>query len=128
VQGSPIEQGIVAFAKGINPSYATTYVLERLHTFRNANTTRSLLERYGYLKYLLQSGGYRVEEVSPRMARKHLGLVEKEEVYEYFKKLYTGLRLTSHMTDALAVALYQADRDGYEFRPGELLLTEDLKP
>lgn len=96
------------------------FVMEVLHNFRNAVTTRSLLERYGFLKWSLKAVQFEVEEVSPDMARSFLGTKEKEDTFRYFTKYFDGSMLTNNHTDALAVAIYQSTLDGYKFAPNRL--------
>lgn len=113
-KGSPVEQLHSILGELPYKKADVVFVLEKLYNFRNAKTTRSLLERYGYLKYTLIERGFRVEEVHPRMARNFLKVATKEDVFRYFIPFYRGnLYLSSNHTDALAVALYQADCDGW---------------
>lgn len=88
-------------------------VFEKQHNFLNAKTTRNLLERYGFLKYSLLSLHYRVEEVSPKVARHALGVKTKQEMLQLLHPYYHGSRkFTDNHADAAAVALYQMCQDG----------------
>lgn len=92
------------------------FVMEQMHYFRNAKTIRSLVERYGYLKYSLLGLGYPVYEVAPSVARHHLGVKSKKETHSLFLPHFDGEKFTSNHSDALAVALKQACDDGENFR------------
>lgn len=115
VKGTPIEQLIYIKEQLEAIRGEVVVVMEQMHYFRNAKTIRSLVERYGYLKYTLLEAGYRVEEVAPRVARSHFGAAGKEEMFRLFMPYFDGTALTSNHTDALAVALKQACDDGENF-------------
>lgn len=100
------------------------FVIERLHNFQNKNTVRSLLERTGFIKYSLISAGFRVEEVSPLMARAYLGVSTKENLRVKLEQYFTGIRMTDDHSDALAVALYQASLEGYQLDFRKLTIQE----
>lgn len=90
------------------------FLLEKPLHFRNANTLRQLVERYGYIKHsLIHAGVYRVEELNLNSVRKHLQCRSKEEVFRFFVPLYLGDYLTSDHTDAAALCLYQAAVEGH---------------
>lgn len=89
-------------------------IIEQLNDFMNANTTRSLLERIGYLKNSLLKVGADIKMVNAMSVRKYLGVKGKEGVKELFSKY----GLDSDQSDALAVMLY-----GLELSPD--VLTED---
>lgn len=99
----------------LNENIEPIFVLERQHNFLNANTARSLLERLGYIKYSLLSIGYTVHEAGTAEVRSFLKCKTKEETFRFFHPIYRGNALTDNHTDALALALYQADQDGYVF-------------
>lgn len=94
-----------------NNSYI--FIIEELHTFRNGNTTRFLLEMTGYIKYSLIDSGYRVVDVAPSEVRKYLGTKDKKGTLDFFLPRYTGSNLTNNHTDALGLAIYQAAQDGH---------------
>lgn len=92
----------------------TIFVLEKPFHFQNANTTRSLLERYGFIKYSLLGFGYQVREPNLNSARAWLGVRDKQGVFDhYVPHLNSGRMLTSNHTDALLVAMYEAQQDGF---------------
>ncbi len=103
------------------------FVMEMIHSFQNAVTTRSLLERYGYIKHTLRSTGFPVVEVSPSPVRHFLGAAGKREVYDLLKPYYKGERLRDDHTDALACALFRSNLDGYEFKLDDLVIQDIVK-
>lgn len=117
VKGTPIQQlGVLgpilaAFSKRY-PFVGLS--MEKQHNFINANTARSLSERYGFLRWTLTGLGFTVNEVSPRPARKLLGVVTKQECFDKFVPYFKGEALTSDHTDALAVCIFSAYQDGYK--------------
>lgn len=117
VKGEPVEQLLFISQHILN--YAAEhvefiFVMEKQHNFRNATTARSLLERYGYLKYSLLSIGYEVREAGPHPVRKNICCKSKEETFRRFIPFYEGDVLTDNHTDALALALWASAQDGYE--------------
>lgn len=94
-------------------TYECIFVIERLHSYRNKTTVRSLLERSGYIKWSLTAQGYKVLEASPDMVRSHLGVNGKVTMFDKLLPYYNGKRLTADHTDALACAMYQAELDGW---------------
>lgn len=121
-KGSPIEQFIYIdvivktmfkFGRGHIDFTQIKFVFEELHNFRNAKTTRSLCERYGFLKYSLLKNSCQVSEIPPKMARSLLGLAGKKETFDFFSARYVGSMFSSDHADALAVALCQAHVDGF---------------
>lgn len=122
-KGNPIEQ-LNTIKKLLNiymttnnyktiSNYPYTFVIEELKTFRNAHTTRLLLEMTGYIRYSLVSLGYRVLEVAPSIVRSYLDTKTKQGTLDFFLPRYTGSNLTNNHTDALALAIYQAHADGH---------------
>lgn len=116
VKGNPIQQLgvigplIIALMKDfpqINIS------MEKQHNFFNADTARSLVERYGFIKWTLTGSGFVVNEVSPKPARKLLEVNSKEECFRKFCNYYKGTALTSDHTDALALCIFSAHQEGY---------------
>lgn len=113
-KGTPVEQlaTIIAVISHLRLGWVDSsqivLVMEKLHNFRNAVSTRSLLERYGYLKNSLLERGYQVQEVSPKEARSFLGVGGKEETFHLLKTRFQGTLFSSDHADALAIALYQA--------------------
>lgn len=89
------------------------FCFEKVFHFRNAKTTRDLVERYGFMKYTLLHGRYRVVEVHLRSARSWLGVKSKQENLMHFVPHYMGSMLTSDHADATSCALYQAHLEGH---------------
>lgn len=87
-------------------------VFELPNHFRNGKGTRTLLGRYGYLRWSLVDEMLDIHEVNLNSARAFLKCKSKEEVLDFFLPWYTGSCLTDDHTDALAVAMYQAHKDG----------------
>lgn len=121
-KGTPIELAdkvgrLITYVRKVNiwPTDNITFAVERLHLVRNMNTVRSLLERYGYIKYNLLAAGYEVLEYGPLPPRKFLGkeFTTKEEVFTFMRQEFKGPLLTSNHTDALAQALYAAHKQGF---------------
>lgn len=109
VRGTPLEQRRFICERAKEDM---VYVFEKQHHFRNAVTARSLLERYGYLKWFLLDAKMLVREASPLPVRKLLGCKNKDTVHRIMMPFIVGMHLTSNHTDALAVALYAAHQDG----------------
>lgn len=106
-----------------------TFVLELPLHFQNANTSRSLIERYGYLKHsLIRAGVYEVVEVNLNSVRKYLGCKTKEDVFRFFQPLYEGDYLTSDHADAAALCLYQASVEGHTVDLSRLKVRDWRKP
>lgn len=123
IKGNPLEQ--FHWIYHLIPSGELCLVLEKMVHFRNAKTTRSLLERYGFLKYSFLDRDFRVEEVHPGLARKFIGAKSKEDVKRYFwnREIACGVQpLSEHQADALTVALYQSHLEGCEIYYPELTL------
>lgn len=102
------------------------FVLEKIFHFRNANTTRSLLERYGYMKHSLLDRAARVEEAHPLAARRLLKARSKGQVLRMLQA-YSGECMTQDGADALAVAIFQAHKDGWIFDPIRLVVKGDAR-
>lgn len=126
VKGSPVDQlrYMTKVVLATDEGAELVFVIERLHNFQNKTTVRSLLERSGFLKYSLIACGFRVEEVSPLMARAHLGVSTKEDVRVKLEQYFTGIRMTDDHSDALAVALYQASLEEYQLDFRKLTIQE----
>lgn len=102
-QGSPQEQlDMLVDVLGEEEVKNCTFYVEQLNTFINANTTRSLLLRSGYLCGTLEKFGGKVEFVNAMTVRKHLGAKKKEDV----QKMFSDYKLTSDEADALACLLF----------------------
>lgn len=102
-QGSPQEQlEMLLDVLGEDEIGKCKFFVEQLNTFINANTTRSLLLRSGYLCGTLERLGGEVEFVNAMTVRKHLGAKKKEDV----QKLFSDFKLTSDEADALACLLF----------------------
>jgi hypothetical protein len=97
------------------------FCLEMPHHFQNANTTRSLLERYGYIKNVLLGAGFKVREPNLNSARAWLGVKDKQAVLMHYIPYFAGgAILTSDHADALLMAQFQASKDGIEPKWEEL--------
>lgn len=100
--GSPIEQlEMLQDVLGEDLAGVTVY-MEQENTFRNANTTRSILHRVGYLKNSLERMGAEIKMVNAMSARKFLGVKGKENV----KQLFSDFNLSGDESDALAVLMF----------------------
>ena len=100
--GTPIEQlETLQDVVGEDLKGAKIYI-EQENTFRNANTTRSILHRVGYLKNSLEKIGAEIVMVNAMSARKHLGAKCKADVSGLFSKF----GLNSDESDALAVLMF----------------------
>jgi hypothetical protein len=84
-----------------------TFFVEKLNCFVNADTTRSLLLRTGYITGVLEKMGANVEYVIATQARKFQGVSGKAEA----KGLFPGL--TSDEADAVVVLLYGLQKMHY---------------
>lgn len=98
------------------------FVMEILPSFQNAHTTRSLLERYGYIKHTLKCTGFPVMEVNISSVRHNLGVSSKMQVFNYFLPHYKGKYLTTDHTDALAAAVFQSTVDLYPYDKDSLVI------
>jgi hypothetical protein len=124
VKGDPIET-FAFLARVIMPllgKFQPTVCMEQSHHFINAKTTRSLLERYGFIKYSLMCNykGMRIEEPNLNSIRASLGARNKKEMMGILATRYTGPYLTDNHTDALACCIYQSKEDGIPFTLGNL--------
>lgn len=125
-KGEPVQ--LLGFLKTyvLHGSYHdSTFVLELPSSFRNAIVTRSLLTRYGFIKYSLMDYNYLPVEVNLNSVRSYFQCKNKGEVKSYFKKMYRGKKtFTDNHSDALAVAIYQSVMDGFDYSPLRLQITE----
>jgi hypothetical protein len=80
--------------------------MELMHHFRNAITTRSLMGRYGYLKWSLKEIGYSISEISHQVSRSYLNATTKKMTHDLLKQ--GNSKITENHTDALAPAMYGA--------------------
>lgn len=129
VKGEPIEQVVrILEVAGRDAEKGTqlVFVMEVLPSFQNGKTTRSLLERYGYIKYTLMGTGFPVQEVHLSSVRRSLGVTDKMGVFNHFLPKYTGEHLLTDHTDALAVAVYQSVLDKYPYEE-DTVQVHDLK-
>jgi len=110
-KGTPIEQLRTLFDVLGDDVNECLVIIEQLNDFMNANTTRSLLERIGYIKNSLLRVGAEIKMVNAMSVRKYLGVKGKEGVRE----LFSEYNLDSDQSDALAVMLY-----GLEISPTAL--------
>lgn len=115
--GTPIEQ--LQMLEDVLGDLTNVIVFfEQLNTFVNANTTRSLLHRVGYIKNgLIKLGVQKIEPVNAMAARKFLGFKNKKQVGAYFK----DWGLNQDEADAMAVLLYA------KAEPLELLTEDSIK-
>ena len=115
VKGLPYEQ-LEVLRKQYVPFHQTVvrFSIESLTHQRNAKTVRNLQQRIGYLKFSLIREGYKVNEVNINSVRHFLEAKNKKEVHALLSTLSKD-ELTDNHTDALAVALYQAKREGADF-------------
>lgn len=96
--------------------------IEELHQFRNATTTRSLLQRSGFIRYTLESYQIDTKEVNMESVLSILKLKSKQDLFDYIVFGTESLiPLTSNHTDALGIALYM-----YYLDKGNVLAIEDL--
>jgi hypothetical protein len=132
VKGEPVDQvvrvlEVAGFGSGgKNPVSELVFVMETLPSFQNARTTRSLLERYGYLKHTLKCTGFPVMECNISSIRHSLGVNKKMQVFDYFLPYYRGTHLTTDHTDALATAIHQSMVDLYPYDKDSLII-HDVK-
>lgn len=117
-KGAPVEQFEMLRDVLGDELESVVVFYEELNTFVNANTTRSLLHRAGYLKNsFLKFGVKKVEPVNALAARKFLGFKDKKSVGEYFSKW----KLNQDEADAMAILLFA------KAEPLELLREESVK-
>jgi len=122
-KGSPIELLSFLITFILDGTTAQKVGIEELHQFRNATTTRSLLQRSGFIRYTLESYGIDTKEIHMESVLSMLQLKSKKELFDYIllgtKSL---LSLTSNHTDALGIALYM-----YYLDTGNVLSIEELE-
>lgn len=106
-KGTPVEQLRMLLDVLGDDVHKCLVIIEQLNDFMNANTTRSLLERIGYIKNSLLRVDAEIKMVNAMSVRKYLGVKGKEGVKELFSKY----GLDSDQSDALAVMLYGLDLD-----------------
>jgi hypothetical protein len=138
VKGSPVEQYVYIYNNIILTNRKESYIerwvqvedinkivftLEQLAYFRNAKTTRSLLERLGYIKYSLLSVGQEVNEVTATVARRSFGVIKKHPIMKIFQDR-TDMKLTDNHTDALALVIHQSVQDRYKFDIEKITIKE----
>lgn len=88
----------------------STFYVEKLNHFVNANTTRSLLLRTGYLVYCLEEDWLgTIEYVIATQARKFQGVKTKKEAQD----LFPGL--SGDEADAVIVLLFGLKKKANEF-------------
>lgn len=100
-KGSPVEQLEMLLDVVGEDLVGVTVYIEQENNFRNANTTRNILHRVGYLKNSLEKFGASVVMINAMTARKHLGVKGKAEV----KSLFAEQKLNSDEADAVAILL-----------------------
>lgn len=89
----------------------STFYIEQMNSFVNADTTRSLLHRVGYIKLSLEREGAIIKMVNAMSVRKFLGVKGKAGVQELFKEH----NLNGDECDALALVLF-----GEQIKPENL--------
>lgn len=115
MKGNPIQQfmHVGSIVNGLKVP-ELSIVLEMPVDFLNANTTRSLLERYGFIKWNLIGSGFTPLEVRPKEARRVVGAKDKRSLFIKLKDNFKGHIFDSNMSDALALCIYAAAQDGYK--------------
>lgn len=78
-------------------------IIEQENSFRNANTTRNILHRVGYIKNSLEKLGAVTHMANAMAARKFLGAKNKADVTAMFKPF----GLTADEADAMAILCHQ---------------------
>lgn len=114
VKGLPYEQ-MEVLRKLEYDKRTHVFAIERLTHMRNANVVRSLHQRAGYLKFSLLKEGCMVNEVNINSVRHLLETKNKRETHDVFLDFYQGDFFTNNHSDALAAAIYQANKDGFTF-------------
>lgn len=146
-KGTPVQQleEINWIVQNCTKDAQVVYVVfEKQYYFRNANTTRDLLERYGFLKWSLMACGFDIWEVGPSTARAFLGIpynpktasLSKRRTFDLLRQHYASTApFTTNHSDALAVAMKQAFDNGHlyelkfpEIYAGEIGNLESRKP
>jgi len=89
----------------------STFYIEQMNSFMNADTVRSLLHRVGYIKYSLEQRGGITKMVNAMSVRKFLGAKGKAEVTAMFKPY----GLNNDEADALALVLF-----GEQIKPEDI--------
>lgn len=119
-KGTPLEQWELLIQM-IERVSVPSVSFEELHNFNYPRAVRPLFERYGFLKWsALGLKFYSVKEVHPMSARSLLKCKTKAAVLEKMREFTeTPEKLTNNHTDALAVAIYTAYKQGH-FQDGEL--------
>jgi Holliday junction resolvasome RuvABC endonuclease subunit len=97
--------------------------IEQIHTFLNAKTVRSLLERKGFVMWTLIGNGFEVEEVSPRVARYRFGFKGKKDAMAQMEPIIDSPLLTDNHVDAFAVALYHFSLSTSKISPSDFTFT-----
>lgn len=99
--------------------------IEELHQFRNANTTRSLLQRSGYIFYTLSGYKFTVEMVNMESVLPVLKCKNKKELFEYALAITKhSIPITSNHSDALGIALYLFyTKEGYVLDTSDYVFT-----
>lgn len=84
-----------------------TVLMELPVHFRNADVTRKLLTRYGYIKYtLLSKWEVDVVELNLNSVRHYLGVRNKRETKNLLNTKYRGKKFTDNHSDSLALCLF----------------------
>lgn len=104
VKGTPIDQWDFICELLSNLDAKVEVVLEKPVYFRNAVTARSLIERYGYLKWQLMADYVPIIEVVPTQVRRFIGAKTKQGVLEMLRGDDT--RITHDHADAAALVLF----------------------
>lgn len=101
VKGTPLEQW-TKIKELIGDERIAKVIIEKLVYFRNGNTSRSLSERIGFLRWkFVEEFGVEPIFLAPNEVRSALKLRGKKGVLAHFRKF--NRRLTDDETDALAL-------------------------
>lgn len=103
VIGSPFLQASRALSlvdRGVEPIVG----IEKLHRFRNANTTRSILKRVGGIELLLSLYDVEIKYLHHGTARKYIGAKSKEDCQRIMSEL-AGFRMTTDEADAAVMIM-----------------------
>ena len=81
----------------------------------------------GYIEYSLIALGHKVTDVAPER-ESYSGTKDKQDTFMFSTSKFRGYALTSNHTDALAVALHDASKQGMDHRLDALQVIEVEKP
>lgn len=117
VVGDPVYQ--LYSVLDIAGNHEKTVVYEMLTSFRNAQTTRSLAERIGYIYWRLVELSESAEDDPKPMRvmsiRKKLGFKSKAAVKAYFSKMCKGITDDEADAAALLCAYFDYNPKGFKY-------------